>query len=89
MSAKDEIEKLALKVAEAANADGVKLEQRMEALNILYKFYNVYSKNKHPEDESAEGGEDFGAFRRALDEAQEVASGGAAQVRSRRGSRPS
>lgn len=90
MSAKESIEKLAAKVAEAALADGVDLEQRIEALKVLNAHYTILARHKGSVEDG--GGESsFADFQQQLEEAQEeTANGGATSVRSRsRGRRPS
>lgn len=69
MNAKEQIEKLALRVAQDALADGASPEDRREALKILNPHYTMLLKSKAKVDEPA-GEFDFDQFN------QEILDGG-------------
>ena len=85
MSPKSEIEKLALKVAQAANADGVLLENRIEALKVLNPYYAILAKNKGKLDDEPSEGPSFADFQGDLKTVESEPNGRTPPVRGRRG----
>lgn len=81
MSAKqeflDNIYKLAGKVAEEAQQEDTKFDQRVEALKALNPYYAAIVKAKGKDDESDAPGENFGKWRDRLSLVETEPDGGA------------
>lgn len=75
MTAREDIEKLASAIAEAALAEGVTLETRIDALKVLNPYFSVLVKNKAKMDEETSGGPSFGDFQAIVTAAEEPPNG--------------
>jgi hypothetical protein len=83
----DNIYKLASQVAEEAQQEDTKFDQRVEALKALNPYYAAIVKAKGKDDESDAPGENFGKWRDRLSLVETEPDGGSEGVQAGGGSR--
>ncbi len=83
----DNIYKLASAVAEEAQQEGTKFDQKVEALKALNPYYAAIVKAKGKDDESDAPGGNFGDWRNRLSVVENDPDGGAEGVQAGGGAR--